>query len=172
VTAARMERLGIRTGLDLRGWTLERLAAEFGRAGAQYHGMARGEDHRPVEAERVRKSLGAETTFGRDLLRWDEVTPAMAPLFGKLWAACEADGLRGRTVTVKLKYADFRQITRSRSVAEPVAGRDALEHLGLDLLRPHFPPPRGVRLLGVALSGFAGGTDAAPRQLAFDLPGR
>ena len=73
---------------------------------------------------------------------------------------------------MKLKYADFRQITRSRSRRDPVAARDALERLGLELLRPHFPPPRGVRLLGVSLSGFADEAGPAPRQLAFDLPAR
>ena len=167
-TAAKMQRLGIRTGLDLRDRPREWLTEHFGRSGDYLYGVARGEDHRPVAADRVRKSVGAETTFERDLLRWDEVGPAMAPLFAKVWAACQRGGHAGRTVTVKVKYADFRQITRSRSGLVPVVSQAALESTGLDLLRPlFFPPPRGVRLLGVTVAGLDA---AAPRaQLALAL---
>ena len=75
VTAAKMNRLGIRTGLDLRAQSLDFLAGHFGKAADYYHGVARGHDERPVEADRVRKSVGAENTFARDLTQWDEVGP-------------------------------------------------------------------------------------------------
>lgn len=151
-TAARMNQLGIHTGLDLRRQTRAFLAGHFGKAGDYYYGVARGEDHRPVEAGRVRKSLGAETTFETDLDDWEEARRAMAPLFAKVWAACARGRYAGRTVTVKVKYADFRQVTRSRSGNVPVGSEAALAAIGLDILRPLFPPPRGVRLLGVTLS--------------------
>jgi len=169
VMAAKMNKLGIYTGLDLRRQTREFLAAHFGKAGDYFYHLARAEDDRPVVADHVRKSLGAETTFLRDLLVWDEVAPALEPVFGKLWAAYNRHGLTARTVTVKIKFANFRQITRSRSCIEPITSRALMEEISLDLLQPHFPPPRGVRLLGVTLSNFAAATTAESRQPALGL---
>ncbi len=166
VTAARMAELGIHIGLDLRRQTREFLIAHFGKAGDYYHGLARAEDDRPVSPDRDRKSLGSETTFARDLLEWDEIAPALAPVFASVWAAYSRDGKPARTVTVKVKYADFRLSTRGRSCAEPVASRETIEAISLDLLRPLFPLRRGVRLLGVTLSNF---DVDAHRQLALSL---
>ncbi len=169
VTAAKMNSLGIHTGLDLRRQTLSFLTARFGKAGAFYYKVARGEDDRPVEPDRPRKSLGAETTFARDLLRWEDVPPALDPVIGKVWAAYARDALAARTLTVKVKFADFRQITRRCSGAEAITSREVIERLSLDLLRPLFPPPRGVRLLGVALSNLAAPAGMAPWQPALTL---
>ena len=169
VTAARMRALGIETGLDLRRQPRGVLVAHFGKAGEVYFDLARGVDERPVEADRARKSVGAETTFERDLVLWEEAVAAMGPLFAKVWAACAQGGHAGRTVTVKVKHADFRQITRSRSGARPVASRAELERIGLDLLRPHFPPRRGVRLLGVTVSSFDAPAPAGGAQMALAL---
>ncbi len=169
VTAARMQALGIHTGLDLRQQSRAFLAEHFGKSGDYLYGVARGVDDRPVQADRVRKSVGAETTFERDLLHWDEVTSALAPVFAKVWDACSRGGHAGRTVTVKLKHADFQLLTRGRSCAEPVATQAALERISLELLRPLFPPPRGVRLLGVTLSNLQAGVRPAPAQLALGL---
>lgn len=169
VTAARMHALGVHTGLDLRGQSRAFLAEHFGKAGDYLYGVARGVDDRPVQADRVRKSVGGETTFERDLWRWDEVAPALEPVFAKVWDACNRGGHAGRTVTVKVKYADFEQITRSRSTAEPVAERAALERTSLGLLRPLFPPRRGVRLLGVTLSSLQAEARPGPAQLALGL---
>jgi DNA polymerase-4 len=168
-TAAKMNELGIFTGTDLRQQTREFLTSRFGKAGDYYYGAARGEDNRPVVADRQRKSIGAETTFARDLLVWDEVPPVVTPLFAKIWTACDASGLVARTVTVKVKYADFQQITRGRSVADGVVSQAMMEETGFELLRPLFPPPRGVRLLGVTLSNFEDEAGQAHRQLALGL---
>jgi len=167
-TAARMNALGIHTGLDLRAQSRAFLAEHFGKAGDYLYGVARGVDERPVEADRVRKSVGAETTFARDLLRWEEVGPALAPVFAQVWQACTRGGHMGRTVTVKAKYADFQQVTRSRSGTAP-ATQAALEQTSLDLLRPLFPPRLGVRLLGVTLSNLDAGPDRDAAQLALAL---
>lgn len=169
VTAARLGALGIHTGADLKRQSREFLVARFGKAGEYYYGVARGEDDRPVVSERTPKSIGAETTFPRDLVRWDEVAPALEAVFEKVWTAYGRAGLLGRTVTVKLKYADFRQITRARSHADPIAARATLERLALDLLRPLFPSPQGVRLLGVTLSNLGPADAPPPRQLALAL---
>ncbi len=156
-TAAKMNRLGINTGRDLRERTLEFLCGEFGNAGRFYCGIARAEDHRPVDPERERKSLGAETTFANDLWTREEMRAALAPLFAKVWAACAKEHLVGRTVTLKVKFADFQQITRSRSIAGGVASRAVLEQLALDLLHGILPVEKGVRLLGVTVANFGGG---------------
>jgi DNA polymerase-4 len=169
VTAARMNKLSIYTGLDLRRQTQAFLTAQFGKAGNYFYQLARAEDDRPVVADHPRKSLGAETTFARDLLAWEEVAPGLEPVFAKLWAAYSRHGLTARTVTVKIKYANFQQITRSRSCAEAIVSRAMIEQFSLDLLQPHFPPPRGVRLLGVTLSNFDAATVAERRQTVLDL---
>ena len=109
-----MQALGIDTGFDLRQRSRVALAEHFGKSGDYLYGVARGIDDWPVQADRVRKSVGAGTTSERDLLGWDEVAPALTPLFAKVWDACSS-GHAGRTVTVKLKMP-----TSSRS---PAAGR-------------------------------------------------
>ena len=78
--------------------------------------------------------------------------PALTPVFAKVWTAYNSTGLMGHTVTVKIKYADFRQITRARSRVDAIASHAEIEQMGLDLLRPFFPTSLGVRLLGVTLS--------------------
>jgi len=153
VTAARMEALGIRTGLDLRARTPEFLRQHFGRNGPYYHAIARGVDHRPVRPDRARKSVGAEDTFARDLRTFEALAAELAPLSVKVWDHCARAGLRGRTVTLKVKYDDFRQITRAASTPRAVAGAAELEDRARDLLRGVLPPRRPVRLLGVTLSG-------------------
>ena len=168
-TAAKMSALGIHTGADLRGQTWEFLTARFGKSGDYYYGAARAEDHRPVVAGGRRKSLGSETTFGTDLVEWDDVCVALAPLFERVWSACLKGGVFARTVTVKVKYDDFQQITRSRSMIDPIIGQSLMETLTLDLVRPLFPSHRGVRLLGVTLSNFDETGGEGPRQMALTL---
>ena len=152
VTAARMEGLGLRTGSDLRDQSLEFLQQHFGKAGTYYFALARGIDDRPVCADRIRKSMGAETTFGADLFSVEEARTAVDPLISRVWSWCETTTIRGRTATLKAKYSDFRQITRSRSLPHPIPSRAAFEEIVATLLDPLFPPERGIRLLGVTLS--------------------
>lgn len=168
-TAAKMNELGIYTGSDLRRQTREFLTSRFGKAGDYYYAAARGEDDRPVVADRQRKSIGSETTFVRDLVTWSEVKSALPPLFASIWTSCRGSGLVARTVTVKVKYADFQQITRSRSLADGITSQAAMEELGFELLRPLFPPPQGVRLLGATLSNLSAPGAAARQQLVLTL---
>lgn len=168
-TAAKMERLGIHTGRDLRAQPLPFLQAHFGKAGPYYHSIARGIDERPVRANRIRKSVGAENTFGADLHSFEEMRKALGPILDKVWRHCETHGLRGRTVTLKVKYADFRQITRSHSVPGVVASRAAAERLVLDLLRALLPVEKGVRLLGVSFSALVDEA-ASNGERQFSLP--
>jgi DNA polymerase IV len=174
-TAARMERLGIQTGADLRGKSLEFLTRHFGKAGAHFHAIARGEDHRPVQPDRPRKSAGSETTYPRDLESPAEVEAAIRTLADEVWAWCERTGARGRTVTVKLRYSDFRTLTRCRSAAAPVGCREALAGTAVALMQGLFPLEKPVRLLGVTLSGFeaaAARLEAGQPAFDFDSPAR
>jgi DNA polymerase-4 len=168
-TAAKMNRLSILTGLDLKGQSLAFLQEHFGKAGAHYHAIARGVDERPVRPDRIRKSVGGENTFAQDLTGFDAMRSELAPILDKVWRYCEQSGVRGRTVTLKVKFADFQQITRSRSMPTFVGSRSMLEQASLELLSGIVPVPQGVRLLGITLSSL--NTEPEPRdlQLAFEL---
>lgn len=151
-TARRMNALGIQTGADLRAFPPETLRQHFGKAAAFYHGIAHGEDTRPVEPDRPRKSLGKETTFDQDLIHDHDLNEALQILAEKVWAGCEKRGLSGRTITLKLRHADFSQLTRSLSRQTPVRNQAELLQAGLHLLRPLLPLQKSVRLLGITVS--------------------
>jgi DNA polymerase-4 len=170
VTAARMRSLGILTGADLRARDLAWLTAHFGKAGAWYHALARGEDQRPVRPDRARKSSGSETTFARDLTSAQDIEAGVLAMAEDVWAWCARARAFGRTVTVKVKFADFRIVTRRRTVGREIADPDALRSLSLGLVRALFPVSQGVRLVGVTVSGFGSvRTAPPPAQLALDL---
>jgi DNA polymerase IV len=142
--------------------------ANFGKAGAYYYWISRGVDERPVRANRIRKSVGAENTFSSDLTELDAMIAELQPLIEKVWRHCESTGNRGRTVTLKVKFSDFEVITRSRSVSSAVANRDDLSRLAIGLLENVMPLPKAVRLLGVSLSSLHGEHDTEP-QLDFSI---
>lgn len=167
-TSAKMNALGIFTGLDMRNQTLQFMNANFGKSGAYYYWISRGVDERPVRANRTRKSVGAENTFSTDLTEADTMIAELEPLIDKVWRHCESAGSRARTVTLKVKFADFEIITRSRSVSSAVADRDGLAELAIGLLKDNMPFPKPVRLLGVSLSSLQVGNGAEP-QLDFGL---
>ncbi|MBB4797438.1 DNA polymerase-4 [Brevundimonas bullata] len=167
VTAEKMSRLGIQTGADLRRQSLPFLQHHFGKSGAWYYGVARGEDHRPVNPDRERKSSGSETTFASDLVEPAAIEAGVDQMADEVWAWCEKAGALGRTVTVKVKWADFRQSTRSRSFDAPVASRARLREISRLLVRSLYPPSKGVRLVGVTLSNLEQGSSrAGPDELA------
>lgn len=169
-TAERMNRLGIMTGADLKAQSLEFLEQTFGKAGTYYHAIARGRDDRRVVPDRPRKSVGSETTFMADLGRQEEIEQGVAAVLGDVWSWCERTGMAGRTVTVKIKYADFQIVTRSRTLPEPVASRAVLERTSLELVRTIFPLAKRVRLLGVSLHNFAHREEPpASPQMTLDL---
>ncbi|WP_328702407.1 DNA polymerase IV [Belnapia arida] len=168
-TSARMQQLGIHCGLELRAQTLGFLQQHFGKAGAYYYWIARGVDDRPVRPDRIRKSVGAENTFAADLSTLSAARAALQPVIDKVWHYCEGTGVRGRTVTLKVKYADFSQATRSRTTAVPVASRDDLERASILLLESLFPVPKGVRLLGVTVSTLTDERTATEAQLRLSI---
>jgi DNA polymerase-4 len=154
-TERKMKELDLVTGRDLKAQSLELLQQHFGKAGAYYYWAARGIDERPVRADRIRKSVGAENTFPTDLFTYDAARAALQDIIDKVWEHCDRSGSRGRTVTLKVKFANFRQITRSRTGQMQICTRGELEELGYALLEPIFPVSRGIRLLGLSLSSLA-----------------
>ncbi len=165
-TTARMNGLGIHTGTDLRAQTLAFLQQHFGKAASYYFWLARGVDDRPVRADRIRKSIGAENTFVADLFAFDVTADALQPLIEKVWRHCESARTCGRTVTLKVKYADFQQITRSRTNATPISTQAELQQLSRALLASVFPIAKGIRLLGIAVSSLGEEASETGRQLA------
>jgi DNA polymerase-4 len=151
-TTAKMNGFGIHTGADLRAQSLDFLCRHFGKSGPYYYWLSRGVDERRVHADRPRKSIGAENTFMTDLTELGAARAALAPIIEKVWRHCETTGTRARTVTLKVKYADFEQITRRRTANAPVTTQVELERFSYALLEPIFPVRRGIRLLGVTLS--------------------
>ena len=165
VTARRMEALGILTGADLRDRPLAFLQTHFGSAAAYLHGAARGQDDRPVRPDRPLKSVGAERTFDTNLSDPTELDAQLGRVADAAWTRIARHGAKGRTVTLKLRHADFRTITRTRSFAIPVASRDAMLDAGRGLLAALLPVPAGVRLLGLTLSGLIEGEPMQPSLL-------
>ncbi len=166
VTAARMERLGIVTGADLREYGLDALIREFGSSAAYFHHAAHGHDDRPVRPDRPTKSIGAERTFERDLTDHAELMAALEPVIDAAWARIERSGASGRTLTLKVKYADFTIVTRAQTAAAPFATRDAIAETGQAILGRLLPVEIGMRLLGLTLSGFH---SVAPHRGQIDL---
>ena len=151
-TEARMKALGIHTGADLKRHSRERLAHWFGKAGLHYYNIARAVDERPVNASRVRKSVGSETTLQEDLDNIPAMIEVLARQAGKVAAILERRGLAARTLTVKVKYDNFQQVTRSRSRDETFRHEKEMTPLLPELLVKTEAGKRRVRLLGVTVS--------------------
>ena len=169
-TSAKMNSLGLYTGLDMRNQSLEFMQANFGKAGATTTGSREASTTVRSAPNRIRKSVGAENTFSSDLTEFDAMVAELQPLIDKVWRHCDDKGSRGRTVTLKVKFNDFELITRSRTLAASIESRPDLESVTLDLLKLVFPLEKAVRLLGVSVSGFVGDDESNhPKQIALEL---
>lgn len=168
-TAEKMNRLGYVTGADLAAASPAILEAQFGKAGLWYHAIAQGIDDRPVEPDRARKSAGAETTFNEDRHAPEDIEAGLCAMADRVAAWCARGGAGGRTVTVKLKFADFRQITRSRTLERPIGSAAAIRATALEIMRAAYPLGGGVRLVGVTLSNLAS-TERDPSQEPLQMP--
>jgi len=167
-TAEKLNRLGIATGADLRARDPAFLTGHFGKAGAWYHKIARGEDDREVTPDRPRKSSGSETTFANDLTTPDEVLAAVHRMADQVWDWVERTRTSGKTVVVKARYADFRIVTRSRTLGTVVASRADLIAVAERLVATLFPLRAGVRLIGVTLASIASLDEADQLALPVD----
>ena len=169
VTAAKMEKLGIKTGADLATWPIEQLEAHFGSSGHWYWRIARGIDEREVKSDRPYKSVSAERTFDVDYVAAEDLRRELSRVAGYAWQRIERSQVQGRTVTLKVKFGDFSLITRSKSFPSPVPDFAAFEAAGLALLEALLPVPKGIRLLGLGLHSIVEEAETAPRQLGLEI---
>jgi DNA polymerase IV len=151
-TATKMQELGIRTGADLKQHSERELAHHFGKVGLFYYQIARGIDERPVNPNRIRKSIGAETSFDPDLEGRAIIEQKLEAIALEVQERIERNGARGRTITLKVKFADYRQITRSRTMLEHVSNEGQILGIAKELLRGVELEAQKVRLLGITLS--------------------
>jgi DNA polymerase-4 len=169
VTAAKMERLGIVTGADLRAWSLPQLQAHFGSSADWYWRICRGIDEREVRPDRPYKSVSAERTFDEDLRDADRLAEELERIAGYAWARVERAEVTGRTVTLKVKFGDFTIITRSRSFHFAVPDLPAFTAAGQALLATLHPLPKGIRLLGLGLHNLTEADLETPVQLGLAI---
>lgn len=151
VTAEKMHKMGIFTGSDLKRWEEHSLIDRFGKSGHYYYKIARAIDDREVNPNRIQKSLGAENTFSTDLITVESVRSELNDIVEVLIRRMSKSKTAGRTLTLKAKYADFRIITRSKTVDYWIENKDQIDAL-YDELVMQVPIENGIRLLGLSLS--------------------
>lgn len=151
VTAEKMGRMGIYHGKDLKKWAEHSLVDRFGKSGHYYYRIARAVDEREVNPNRIRKSIGAENTFAKDVNTEEEMVQHLQPIKATLLRRMKAADSYGKTCTLKVKYNDFRIITRSKTVSYLIKTEAQLDEL-IDELINQVLPDRGIRLLGLSIS--------------------
>jgi DNA polymerase-4 len=170
VTAAKMRRMGIRNGHDLRAYDEIELVRRFGKAGRHYYRIVRGIDERPVNPNRIRKSIGAERTYREDISSEMAMREKLDYLIDKVYGYMERTENFGRTITLKMKTPDFQIHTRSRSFPTELRERDAIRRTIYRLLAENRETIGSVRLLGVSVSNLEKEQDWAGLQLELDFP--
>ena len=148
----KMTRLGIATGADLAAKDIEWLRANFGSFADYLYRAARGIDLRPVRSSRIRKSVGGERTFSRDLSSGSELRETLEDIIDIVWGYIERAEAQGRTVTLKMKYTDFQIFSRAKTLDRPIADRQEFATLSRSLLEEVLPLPMPIRLMGLTLS--------------------
>ncbi|RYZ55593.1 MAG: DNA polymerase IV [Sphingobacteriales bacterium] len=157
VTAAKMKAMGLHKGADLKALTEAEMIRSFGKTGRFYYRIVRGIDDRPVETDQETKSLGAEDTFPEDRTTHNDMINELYRISRTVAERLKRYSLKGRTVTVKVKFSDFRQITRSRSLQQPIADEETIAAVASELLCGAVREGERVRLLGISLSNFQSG---------------
>lgn len=165
VTAEKMHKLGIHSGSDLKKQDLVSLIRNFGKAGKFYYDIARGLDERPVETNYERKSVGTELTFEKDLSTGFEIIAELYKLEKELMERLEHSATTGRTITVKVKFSDFRQITRSKTLRSYIRSFDTLHKEVSEIRRTMEIEGSKIRLLGVSISNLESEESCDEKQL-------
>jgi DNA polymerase IV len=164
VTATKMHNLGIHNGANLKQYSQADLVRHFGKVGHFYYLIARAEDNRIVEPNRLRKSIGAETSFTKDLDDPQVMRLELETIAQTVQHRLQSYQALGRTTTLKIKFTDYQQITRSKTA--PAAGKaEAISQVAKELLASVSLEGRSVRLLGISLSNLDGTTEPKPVQL-------
>ena len=169
VTAAKMHQLGIHTGADLKQWSETDLVQQFGKVGRYYYNIARAQDDRPVQPNRIRKSIGAENSYDPDLSDRRSILTALEAVAQTLKARLDAKQSAGRTLTLKVKYADYQQVTRSKTLTQPITELGLILELADELLGTTEIDHKPVRLLGLTLSNLTGEAEEDYVQLCLSL---
>jgi len=152
VTAKKMHALGVHFGKDLKSFSKLQLNQHFGKSGTYFHNISKGIDDRPVRQDRVRKSVGAERTFEKDVEDRLELLGILDTLAIRVMERMQKGNHRGRTVTVKIKYSDFKVITRSKSVSSGISAEAEIIQHSHELMNAIEAHPLGIRLLGITIS--------------------
>ena len=169
-TADKMHHMGIFTGADLRQMSLNRLQQEFGKMGQVFYDFARGIDNRPVISEWERKSVSCEQTFEKDISQNADVTIHLYHTVLELVRRIEKNDFEGRTLTLKVKFEDFQQITRSITVDHILRTKDDILPLAKKLMHSVEYHSHPIRLIGLGVSNQKGTTDQAqPRWIQLEL---
>ena len=167
VTAEKMKRMGLHTGGDLKKMSEAELTRNFGKSGHFYFQIVRGIDDRQVEPSRETKSVGAEDTFPFDLTVLDDMHDELDKIAKLVSERLIRHNLKGKTVTLKIKFGDFRTITRSLTVGEALDDRQEISSVAKDLLASAEVADKKVRLLGISVSNFS---DAVTRVKEEAIP--
>lgn len=165
VTAEKMRNMGLHNGADLKKLSEDELTRRFGKVGRFFYRIVRGIDERPVQPDRQTKSLGAEDTFPYDLETLEEMYPELEKIARTVHDRLLRHNLKGRTITLKIKYSDFRLITRNQSFATPLDDFDTILETTKHLLAGTFADDQKIRLLGISLSNFY---DPLPKDPGLD----
>ncbi|SMO46397.1 DNA polymerase-4 [Saccharicrinis carchari] len=168
-TSEKMNHLGIFSGKDMQAWSLNGLVKHFGKAGRFFYSICRGQDDRPVVANRTRKSVGIENTYGENLTTLRERTDQLNVLINGLWRRTIRTQMYGRTVTLKIKFNDFKQHTYSKTTVQKIETPDTLSEIAHALLN-QVVFDRSVRLMGLSISNLDDGKhENMPVQLTLDF---
>ena len=151
-TEERLRLMGVRTVGDLAKQETQRLIQALGPGGAMLQRLAEGRDRQPVDGSRPAKTLSAETTFEEDVTDLARLEQALRDLVERVTERLQADGVRARTVYVKLKLPDFRQVSRQVSRTSPTDDADAIFRAARTALEKSHVESHPVRLIGVGLS--------------------
>ena len=166
VTAAKMKDLGIRTGADLKERGLEFLIRQFGKAGNYYYNISRAKDNRAVEPNRIRKSIGAENSFAEDLSDKVKILTELEQIAQTLYQRIDKHQASGRTLTLKIKFADYQQITRSKTFDNHINSLDLILKISVTLLETIEFKGKSIRLLGISLSNLENAKEIQAVQLS------
>jgi len=164
VTSQKMHKLGIHTGADLKKWDMVSLVRNFGKAGVFFFDIVRGIDERPVEPDQERKSVGTELTYNKDLTTRFEIIAELYKLEKELMERIGHSETTGRTITLKIKYSDFRQITRSKTLQHFIRNFDTLHREVTEIRKSLKLDGTRIRLMGLSISNLET-EDCADRQL-------
>ncbi len=165
-----MRAMGITNGAELKQLDLATMSSTFGKAGRYFYNIVRGIDKRRVEPNRQRKSLGRETTLQHDINDLDRITEIIAGLSERVEALLRQANLKGNTITLKLKYADFVTVTRAKTLSKPVDCQTIIFEVSKELLKKTEAGQCKVRLIGVTVSNFAEDASDSTAPFQPELP--